>query len=225
MAEHSKNGTGDQTMTIAHPIQSHESEQQQVERKYSVGQEVEALHRGKITYVVTLTDERDPYLIESDTGHKLWAAECDIRLCADAERIAELEVESDTLKRDLAICTDKTGLSTLYKIREALGFNQYYPLSRLEDDARQTVAQRDRLIKECDQLRESITRLALEALIAAVKGREEGVAAGIACAAIVARQKLGPVLDWLLGASAAITALLDKKPTAYDADFEEVANV
>jgi hypothetical protein len=27
-------------------------------------------------------------------------------------------------------------LSLLYRIREALGFNQYYPLSRLDDDAK-----------------------------------------------------------------------------------------
>lgn len=49
-------------------------------------------------------------------------------------RIAELEAENAALKRDIA-CRPGT-LDLSYRVREALGFNKYYPLSHLDDDVR-----------------------------------------------------------------------------------------
>lgn len=50
------------------------------------------------------------------------------------QRIAELEAENAALKRDIA-CRPGT-LDLSYRVREALGFNKYYPLSHLDDDVR-----------------------------------------------------------------------------------------
>lgn len=49
-------------------------------------------------------------------------------------KAARLELENAALKQDIAIRPHE--LSLLYAIREALGFNRYYPLSNLDGDAR-----------------------------------------------------------------------------------------
>lgn len=58
---------------------------------------------------------------------------CEVGVSRQAldEAIAEIEA----LRRDIACRPDS--LVILYRIREALGFNQYYSLSNLDDNARQ----------------------------------------------------------------------------------------
>jgi hypothetical protein len=58
-----------------------------------------------------------------------------LRAAAAAER-AELDREIAALKRDIA-CRPGS-LDLLYRIREGLGFNSYYPLSNLDSDAKRT---------------------------------------------------------------------------------------
>ena len=87
-------------MTIAHPIQSHESEQQQVERKYSVGQEVEATYRGRITFVMTLTEGVTPYGVENEAGERLYFAEADIRPAGERQKV---EITAEMVERALNV--------------------------------------------------------------------------------------------------------------------------
>src|ERR1700678_2483627 len=63
-----------------------------------------------------------------------------LRAAAAAER-GELDREVPALKLDIACRPDS--LDLLYRIREGLGFNSYYPLSNLDSDAKR---QRDALL-------------------------------------------------------------------------------
>lgn len=77
---------------------------------------------------------------------------------APATRIDELERENAALKRDIAMMPHV--LKGLYAIREALGFNQYYPLSNLENDVRALRKQRDALKSACQQAEDYLDPLA-----------------------------------------------------------------